>query len=228
MNYPAPDDEELKKIPQAICEQLIHIQWTLVDVSSTWNLIDQIYGEKENIALLRRASAYGYHRIRDILWEYTILAISRLADPPQTAGKKNLTLPSLKNAIENQEDTDLLDQVNVLFEELSDLSATCKQFRNKILAHSDFKTALGKGDKFEVKVKEIDSFISKAKDLVNNIRDYFGVTHLCFDMTVGVDASGIVKSLQVLEQFRKLRNDAVRKNLSDIELCQKLQQIKPL
>lgn len=228
MNYPDPDVEELTNIPKPIREQLLHNQWTLVDVSSTWDLIDQIYGEKENVALLRRASAYGYDVIYHVLWEHCILAISRLADPPQIAGKRNLTLLSLQKEVEIYADTALLDKTNIPFKELLALVAGCKQFRHKILAHNDYKTALGQAEQPHVKVREISDFISRASGLISSMRDHFGVRHFCFDMIVGADATGIVKSLQALEQFRKLRNDVVRSNLPDLELRKRLQQIRPL
>lgn len=173
MKYPKPSDEEVEKVPKDILDHIHHLKWDVTEVGSKWNLIDQIYNGDGNWELLKRASAYGYKVIFDVLIENTILSISRLTDPAKTGRKENLTFVGLQQAVIDYGDDVLQDMTVKPVDRLLATVVGCRDFRNQVLAHIDKKIALGSATQLEVKYREIWDFLDQARDIISNIRQHF-------------------------------------------------------
>ncbi|MEO0531725.1 MAG: hypothetical protein AAF266_14290 [Planctomycetota bacterium] len=209
MPYPEADADETDRVPPAILEQLHHVQWELVQATSTYTVLEDIYPDDEGvIELLRRCSPVAFSTIYDALMERYILGISRLLDPPRTGRAKNLSLFGLADSLRKEDHIDLSDRIDSQLSKLTTAKAAVQSFRNQVLAHNDRSTNAILQSHPGVKYRQLSEIRTVGETVVNDVRSEFGVIHFCFDMLVGCDATGIVRSLKHLERFREVRDEA--------------------
>lgn len=105
-----------------------------------WSEFVTLYGEKDSrVDILNRAAPRFFHMIQDMLWEATMLHISRLTDSPKSSGRANLTIMKLPDLISN---ADTRSRISSLAQAAKSKSAFCRDWRNRRLAHRDLNLAL--------------------------------------------------------------------------------------
>lgn len=135
----------MKAMPERIRE-VYQPLWQKVSVLHlNWTLYHQFYGASaERIDLLNEFAPVFFRAVQDSMLDGTFLAISRLMDPPRSAGKDNLVLERLVLAVEADE-AGLASRLGLpeKLREARDQCAVFRRIRNKRLAHNDLKAALG-------------------------------------------------------------------------------------
>ena len=120
-----------------------------------WNEYVELFGTKPSrINLLNEAASGFFWIVNDTLWESIILHIARLTDPPQSAGKHNLTVQCLPVLIEDEK---VSDHVKELIDIAGEKSDFCRDWRNRHLAHRDLKLAIGEGAEHTGPLNERDT-----------------------------------------------------------------------
>lgn len=96
----------------------------------------------ERITLLNQAAPFFFRMIQDELWESTLLSLARLTDPSNSQGnpdRSNLTLQALPALTT---DVTLKRELDKKISEATKLTAFCRDWRNRRIAHRDLKLAL--------------------------------------------------------------------------------------
>jgi hypothetical protein len=100
-----------------------------------WEEFRVLYGTSEKeIALLNAVAPNFFGRVQEVLWQDLMLHISRLTDPPKSAGRDNLSIRRLPTLID---EPDLKAQTEVLVAQAVARSAFARDWRNRYLAHCD-------------------------------------------------------------------------------------------
>lgn len=117
------------------------------DLFVRWEIHTQLFGSgEENVALLNRSGSFVFHLLQRLLLDDTILALSRLTDPPETGRKKKNTNASIKRLVDlarhSLSSTQLLE-VDATLVSLERHVVNARTHRDKAIAHSDVEHALG-------------------------------------------------------------------------------------
>lgn len=107
----------------------------LLDIILLWKQYEQLFGvDRETVELLNRSAPTFFGVVQAQLWDGVILGISRLTDPPISAGKKTLSIRAIPALIS---DPKVRTQVeNAIEIALTDARFT-RDHRNKRIAHND-------------------------------------------------------------------------------------------
>jgi hypothetical protein len=108
-----------------------------------WNQYRQLYGRSpERVAFLNKVAGHFFRTVQDTLMDDILLNLGRLADPPKSTGKENLTLQRLPNLVP---DAALRNELEAL------VRAACKACddvartsRNQRIAHTDLACTVGR------------------------------------------------------------------------------------
>ncbi|HET7286256.1 MAG TPA: hypothetical protein VFI71_02260, partial [Pyrinomonadaceae bacterium] len=156
---------------------------------------------ESRVALLNRAAPRFARLIQDTLWEDVVLHIARLTDPPQSAGKLNLTVQSLATHIR---DSATRARVAELVTRAIEQSEFCRDWRNRHLAHRDLHLALARGAEplrsgSRQSVREI---LQTLREILNSVSSRYlsSTTHFEFES----DAGGALSLLYVLDDGLRL------------------------
>src|SRR4051794_4573013 len=78
----------------------VHALWLEVTwLYIKWAEFVEIFGDRERISLLNKAAPSFFVIIEQAFWQDILLNLTRLTDPPRSAGKENLTIVNLPNLI---------------------------------------------------------------------------------------------------------------------------------
>src|SRR5687768_1382998 len=107
----------------------------LIELHMVWQQYRQLFGsDPETVALLNRTAGLFFKIAQDEIWDSVLLGISRMTDPPETRGKKNLTINSLPILIG---DPALRQELEDLCAAALDQASFAREHRNKRIAHQD-------------------------------------------------------------------------------------------
>jgi hypothetical protein len=112
----------------------------VVWLHAKWQEYRELFGHSpERVDLLNRNAAFFFRIVEDSLWEDVLLHISRLTDPPRSAGKDNLSVQGLAALMP---DAGLQVRVDALAKDCVAKAAFAREHRNKRLAHADLLYSL--------------------------------------------------------------------------------------
>ena len=102
-----------------------------------------LFTKAEDVSLLNEITGGGLTwDIQTIFWDDLLLRVSRLTDPPRSAGKRNLTVKQLPMFC--KERCELLhEKVERLVEEADKKAQFARDWRNRRISHSDLATLRG-------------------------------------------------------------------------------------
>ena len=105
-----------------------------------WIKFRELYGTKESrIELMNKAAPFFFFTIQKVLWDNLLLGITRITDPAEMRGKKNITFNAIGQFIQDKQF--LLDFENDLVEIITD-SEFCRDWRNRRIAHLDYELSV--------------------------------------------------------------------------------------
>jgi hypothetical protein len=97
-------EEELRQHKEVLGEEFgalfnaLHNEYNLLVIR--WQQFEKLYETNpERIDIMNKTARFFFRIIQFTLWESIVLQIARLADPPQSVGKDNLTLKRLPGYI---------------------------------------------------------------------------------------------------------------------------------
>lgn len=107
----------------------------LLDILLLWKQYEMLFGvNPETVQVLNDSAPTFFSILQAQLWDGVILGISRLTDPPVSAGKKTLTIKAIPPLVRDV-------NVRAMVEAAIDTAVTDAEFtrahRNKRIAHND-------------------------------------------------------------------------------------------
>ena len=109
----------------------------------TWQQYVELFGSRsDRIDLLNQAAALFFRIVQDNFWDDTLLQLSRITDPPESAGKANLTIQRLPPLISYR---NAQAEVQGLVDAAITSTSFARDWRNRRIAHRDLALALKQG-----------------------------------------------------------------------------------
>jgi hypothetical protein len=162
--------------------------------------------DPERVELLNDTAPAFFRLVQDLLWNETILHIARITDPCETVkGKSNLTIQILPKLLT---DDSLRNGVQALVNKALTQSEFCRDWRNKHIAHSDLRLALGQpaaplknGSR-----KQVNDILQTLAETMNLMQGHYldSETHYKFDCYRG----GASDLLEVLKDGVMVQQEA--------------------
>lgn len=107
----------------------------LLDIILLWKQYEQLFGVDEaTVRLLNGAAPLFFSVVQAQLWDSVMLGISRLTDPPLSAGKKTLSIRALPPLIS---DGGVRSRVEAAIHSAINAAEFARTHRNKRIAHND-------------------------------------------------------------------------------------------
>jgi hypothetical protein len=151
----------------------------------------------EQIELLNLAASSFFYVVQRLLFEDAMMHLSRLTDPPKSAGNETLTLTRLECLIR---DPTLKAQIKTKTEKVKTECEFARQWRNKRLAHTDLVAfRAGISSLPAVNVKNVDDAIASSLDLLKSIEEHYGFP----PSTSVVDPWGASALVRIVKQARQ-------------------------
>ena len=155
--------EELVKVHTALRPHVLqlHIRWAQFRFLFTVS--------DRRMTILSDTAPGFFAILRDVLRDDAFMSISRLTDKANTRTGDNLTLASLIEIAEKSGIEELMVTARPLFEKICELAQNMRKWRNKWLAHTDYKQALLEKPlpEYSVQRGQVDSAISMIIELMN-------------------------------------------------------------
>lgn len=125
---------DLGELYSLLSGELVWLNWR-------WHEFVYLYGgPAQRLDLLNASAPFFFYVVQRVLWDETLLGISRLAGPATTGTKRNLSVHRIPELIQ---DTNFRAEVGALLEDVSKTSAFAIDLRNRRIAHRDLDVALG-------------------------------------------------------------------------------------
>ena len=89
-----------KILPESVSEIFEPLENDLVRLLSRWDMFLQLYDKgPKRIELLNKIASTFFYELHFLFINDMMLSISRLTDPPESLGRKNLTISRLINTL---------------------------------------------------------------------------------------------------------------------------------
>lgn len=189
---------------------LYHALWNeLAWLHSKWMEYVELFGKKPSrIELINKAAGHFFGIVQDSLWEGTILHIARLTDPPKSVGKENLTIQKLPLLIRNEK---AKENVSRLVASAVENTNFCRDWRNRHIAHKDFKLAMETGAEplMPASRAQIKLVLASLSDVLNGVSMHYMESTTCFDVITA--GNGAVSLLYVLDDGLRTNEERMKR-----------------
>jgi len=156
----------------------------ILQAHARWKVFRQLFTTSDARMRLLNETAPGFFAIvKDVIRDDAFVALSRLTDKSQTAGKKTLSLYRLVDSLESHCDAGFVSDAQNRLAELATLVKEIRNWRHRKLAHIDLATALEYRPQplGPVTRGTIDDALAKAAELMNSILGYYKIAPILYD-----------------------------------------------
>jgi hypothetical protein len=125
------------KLPENVKDVFRELCQAVAEVHRKWRCYLDLFAEQDNQDLMNRRAPAAFSIIEEALRNDITMGISRINDPKETYGKKNLSLANLCHRVGPNPPIEALR---------TEFGAACKPFkdyRNARVGHNNLKTLLG-------------------------------------------------------------------------------------
>jgi len=110
-----------------------------------WSEFEELYGIKESrIKLMNQTAPFFFFIIQKILWENILLGIARITDPKKSRGKKNITIQTLPELIDDEK---LKEKIELSIQIILEKTKFCRDWRNRWISHHDYDLSINNSAK---------------------------------------------------------------------------------
>jgi AbiU2 len=206
--------EELKKLYVAKMGQplgeVYSALWQAVAIIFVyWKDYGELFGAgPKRIGILNQAAPQFFRMLQDELWGISLLHIARLTDPTITAGQANLTIRALPDLIT---DAGLKARVSALVAGALKETEFCRDWRNRLIAHTDLKLALEQSTKplADASRAQVNAALDAVAKVLNALGSHYCQSETRFDLTPR--NNGAFTMLHVLNQGIKARDKRAKR-----------------
>ena len=161
----------------------------IVTTQTLYNEFSFLYIESDKrMNVMNETAPFFFFLLQKVFWEYILLGISRVTDPPKSGSKKNITIRSFPTLI-----TDMQIQPEIIknVDEIINDSEFCRYWRNKWISHLDYSYNLEKEDKpgMEATPLKVKNLLNKIQNLMNLIQVNFFHSTVAYDIPLSARGS---------------------------------------
>jgi AbiU2 len=163
-----------------------------------WQEFHDLYASKTaRVDLLNKAAPAFFRTVQDVLFEAIVLNIALLTDPPESVGKRNLTIQRLPLLIQDEETS---REVKERVRETLEAAEFCRDWRNRRLAHRDLALALEEEPVAPLQLANVAKVLAALGALsatLNVVSEHYLQSTIHFDW-VGPSSGGAISLLHLL------------------------------
>jgi hypothetical protein len=185
----------------------------LVALADLWTQFQHLFaGSKERVDVLNACASWFFGLTQRLFLKEILLSISRLTDPAEQRGHRNLTIRILL------EDPELAGSPEVrieLEEEITRLAAACKEIREhrrKYIAHLDYAVALDDENTLlpGLAREHVSEAVESLLRIYNLHHSRIRHGHSIFDLAPNGGAEALLEALKSSERFKRWEQIQVR------------------
>jgi hypothetical protein len=186
-----------------------------------WKVFCQLFGEDQSVSVLNSAASFAASSIQSALSENIILRITKLTDPAEQHGRKNLSLARLLEVTESE---DLRNRICPLLDNITEAAKPLRERRNKWSAHRDLKYALSIEKALPpVTWANLDHVLKLIRAFMHEIEKRYGRGASLYErIELGGDGEALVFYLRSGIRFFELLKCVDRGELTPADLVDKL------
>jgi hypothetical protein len=133
LNYEKSLGPELGSIFAELWQELVWLH-------TVWREYRVIFGSSpEQLDIANQAASSFFYMVEESLREGVFLNLARLTDPPQSAGKSNLSVTRLRELVKPELEAELV----ALIEAAKEATSFARDWRNRYIAHTHLPLAMG-------------------------------------------------------------------------------------
>ena len=156
--------------------------------------------------IMERTAPRFFSQVNDVLHRYLVLQTSRLADPPKSIGRENISIPGMN---------DRLTALTLMTSEIQQLSVDLLAFiaihakvpRNRYLGHNDFRSILAQLTLGGSTEAEAQAFFSNLQTYCDAVGRRLGIGPL--DLRPGGCAGDELDLIRSLKYACRIRDECV-------------------
>lgn len=175
------------------------IKIELLNLISKKDKFIKLYGSKESVELLNSIDGHCFGFIQRIYNDSIVLSLTKLLDPKGSGNNKNIVLETLINDVNNSDiKIELYEQLEVVRE----ISQRYKKQRNKVIAHSDYKTHFKEENTyFAVNDTELNEIIALIILIINKVEETTNYPIYSYELIydVGADCETLLYKLKKID-----------------------------
>jgi len=176
-----------------------HLNQRVLELHLVWEQYAQLFGEsEETVQLLNQTAGLFFMVVQEGLWDSVLIGVSRLTDPAQTSGNRNLSIRSLPGLIG---DKGLQGRVSDLCENALTKAKLARDHRNKRIAHQDQQYFFDREARPLGGVSRalVNEMLQSITAVMNEINVYYCDTTMFYDsISSGGDAAWLVHKLKAI------------------------------
>ena len=150
---------------------------------------EQLFGNTVRVALLNRVGGPLFADLQRILWDDLLLRITRLTDPPKTAGKDNLTIQRMPELLGSG---DLPGKVQEQVDVAVHAAAFARSHRNQRISHRDLVYAIGDSELPSTSLSQIRRALDTVYAVLKIVNMALRNTHLSEVVSAGPRAEAFM------------------------------------
>ncbi|MCX6246853.1 MAG: hypothetical protein NTW10_03880 [Bacteroidetes bacterium] len=170
----------------------------IITLQTLYNEFSFLYmGTGKRMKVMNQAAPFFFFILQKVFWEYILLGISRVTDPPKSFAKANITIRSFPELIE---DPSLKTDICLKIDNIITDSEFCRYWRNKWISHIDYTYQLSKEDKsgMEATPQKVKKLLRDIQDLMNLVQIHYFHSSVAFEIPINIKGSNSL--LYFLEQ----------------------------
>lgn len=212
--------KETKSIPENLEELFENVRSQVTLLHGWWIIYRQLFGtSRERVDFLNECASSFFYITQDALWDGIQLILSKLSDPAQTFGKKNLSLEMICQVIKELGQEELFSDLD---KSLSSYRKKCeifKKHRNKRIAHFDFDTLInGKSKPLPgVSRAMIEDALKELRFFMNQVDGFYRDTEMGYEyFKMPDDAEALIEIIKRGLRYEELCRDG-KVEIMDLE-----------
>lgn len=143
---------------------------SISDIAARWKVYNQLFNSgEENVALLNSSGSYVFFLLQRLLLDDTILALSRLTDPPSSGRNDQDKNASISHLFELARSTLCpadLDYANDSMTKLKGHVKKVRVHRSKAIAHADLPHTIGTAKLPDIEYSELEAAMQELENLM--------------------------------------------------------------
>jgi hypothetical protein len=172
-----------------------------------WQNYKSLFGTSpERIDLLNWAASSFFGLLDRIMRHDVILAISRLMDPKESRGKKNVSLDCLIDKLKPSIDTTLFDKWQSELKELKGCYEPLRKVRNRLLSHEDLEITLQYHSDPLPGISRtcIENILEKIQKLLGDIEEHFWQSRTTYQYIPSIgDGEDLIFTLESAREHKR-------------------------
>src|SRR5438552_10766477 len=219
-------DKHVRSLPGDVGPLYHALYNSLTAAYLSWILFKDLFAKsKERVDLLNRTAGTFFLVIQETLRRDVLLAIARITDSVVTGRtQENATIETLVNDLRAHVEEDFGKELSAKALDIALMCKPIRAHRNKTLAHSDKRFAIGGPDALVlpgVTVANVDAALEAIADVLNRVSRRFDLGTTFFEDVIH---AGGARSLMVHRRSAEVFHDACQRSKKEPNRCAEILQ----